>query len=69
MTGAELRAARAALGLTQGALASAIGMGRRMVQYWEVDKHPIPEPVARIVRASLIDRSVLQRIALAGLVA
>jgi DNA-binding transcriptional regulator YiaG len=65
MTGAELQSARTVLGLTQGALATILGVGRRAVQYWEADEREVPEPVARIVRASLIDRSILDRIATA----
>lgn len=35
MTGAELRAARKAMGMTQAALAARVGVSRDTVQYWE----------------------------------
>lgn len=35
MTGAELREARKAHGLTQAALAARVGVSRDTVQYWE----------------------------------
>jgi len=63
MTGAELLAARTALGLTQGSLATALGAGRRSVQHWEAGERAIPETVARVMRAALIDRTILDRIA------
>lgn len=65
MTGPEFQAARAALGLTQGSLASDLGCSRRTVQYWESDEHPIPETVSRVIRLALIDPTILVRIAAA----
>ena len=50
MTPSEFLAARAALGLTQGALSSALGCGRRSVQYWEDGGRVIPGPVALLIR-------------------
>ncbi len=53
MTPAEFLACRTALGLTQGALASTLGVGRRAVQYWESGEREVPEPVARLMRAAV----------------
>jgi DNA-binding transcriptional regulator YiaG len=63
VTASELQTARAALGLTQGGLATALGVGRRTVQNWEADDRAIPETVAKILRAALVDRTMLDRIA------
>jgi transcriptional regulator with XRE-family HTH domain len=63
MTSAELQTARASLGLTQGALASALGVGRRTIQQYEADDRAIPETIGRVLRAALIDRTILERIA------
>ena len=65
MTGPEFLAARTALGLTQGALATALGVARRTVQQWEAGDRAAPEPVARIIRAALADPNILQVIAAA----
>jgi transcriptional regulator with XRE-family HTH domain len=65
MTAAELQAARSALGFTQGALASALGVGRRTVQHWEADERAIPETVAKVLRAAQVDRTIIDRISAA----
>jgi len=65
MNGADLLAARSALGLTQGALATALGVGRRTVQQYEADDRAVPETIAKVMRAALIDRTILDRIAAA----
>ena len=65
MTAPELLAARTALGLTQGALATSLGVGRRTVQHWEAGERAVPEPIARILRASVVDADVLYRISVA----
>lgn len=62
MTPAEFTAARAALGYTQGGLASVLGVGRRAVQYYEAGNRAIPEPIARIIRLGLIDKTILTRL-------
>ena len=49
MTPAQFQAHRKALGLTQHALAEALGMGThgwQSVSEWENGKRPIPGPVA-----------------------
>ena len=66
MTPAELLAARTALGLTQGALASALGVGRRTVQHWESADREIPELVARVVKAGVADPKILEAVAAAA---
>lgn len=53
MTGAELKAARAELGWTQSALASAIGTTLRAVQYYEAGQRPVPGPVQKLVAMTL----------------
>ncbi len=65
MTGPELQTARAALGLTQGALASALGVGRRTIQQYEADDRAIPEPIARVVRLAVSEAGLLDRLAAA----
>ncbi len=60
MTPAEFLAARTGLGLTQGALATVIGVGRRTVQSWEAEDREIPEPVARLLRAAVAHPEVLE---------
>ena len=59
MTPAELLAARNILGLTQGALATALGASRRAVQFWEAGERAIPELVARVIRAEMEGFEVL----------
>ena len=49
MKGAALRTRRKALGMTQVALASAIGVAPNTVARYERDESGIPEPVARLV--------------------
>ena len=53
MTPAELTSARNILGLTQGALATALGASRRAVQFWEAGERAIPELVARVICAEM----------------
>lgn len=60
MTGAELRAIRAELGKTQGALASDLGIGQRTVQQYEAEDRSIPETIARVVRAVLVHPELLE---------
>jgi len=59
MTPAELTSARNILGLTQGALATALGASRRAVQFWEAGERAIPELVARVIRAEMEGFEVL----------
>ena len=59
MTPAELTSARNILGLTQGALATALGASRRAVQFWEAGERAIPELVARVIRAEMAGFEVL----------
>lgn len=42
MTASELKSRRAALGMTQGQLAAALGCSRRTVEAWEVGRNPVP---------------------------
>ena len=49
MTPTEIRAARAALGLTQGQLARLIGVDGRTWRRWECDERQMPEPVRRLL--------------------
>lgn len=63
MGGDNFRAIRTALGFTQGGIATALGAGRRTVQHWEADERAIPETVAKVMRAALIDPTVLSKIA------
>lgn len=65
MTPADFHAARTALGLTQGALASAIGVDRRTVQFWEAGGRAVPETVARLVRLAVSEPGLLSRLAAA----
>jgi hypothetical protein len=75
MNSNELRIAISSFGLTQRDFASQIGVTPRTVERWcagcgaekpdkKTDKRgvAVPEPVARIVRASMVDRTVLDRI-------
>ena len=59
MTPSELTSARNILGLTQGALATALGASRRAVQFWEAGERAIPELVARVIRAEMEGFEVL----------
>ena len=59
MTGAELTAAREALGLTPTQLAALVGVyGYRTVHKWESGACAVPGPVAVILRAMLESRAV-----------
>lgn len=63
MTPSEFRVALASLGVTQRGFAHMIGVSPRSVERWCTEGDPsVPEPVIRIVRASLADRTVLDRI-------
>ena len=61
MTAPEFLAARAALGMTQGGIASALGVARRTVQHWEAADVHIPEPIARVIRLVSADPEMLRR--------
>jgi transcriptional regulator with XRE-family HTH domain len=50
MSGSQLRRYRRQLGLTQAALAEAIGVTPNTVARWERDEVPINEPAARYVQ-------------------
>lgn len=50
MTPTGLKRIRRGLGLTQEALAEAIGVDRVTVARWEVGLRPISEPIARLIR-------------------
>ena len=65
MTPADFRATRTALGMTQGALASALGVDRRTVQFWEAGDRAVPETVARIMRLAGAEPGLLARLAAA----
>jgi DNA-binding transcriptional regulator YiaG len=59
MTPAELRSARAALGLSAAALARALELGKggdRTVRRWEAGERDIPGPV-RVVLRMLLERA------------
>lgn len=60
MTPADLRAARDALGLTQGGLAKALRLspknGDRTVRIWETDGNTVPGPVQVAVAYMLKDK-------------
>lgn len=53
MTAQEFKDAREELGWTQSALASALGVTLRAVQYYEAGQRAIPGPVDRIVTSTL----------------
>ena len=58
MTGAELRAAREAAGITQAQLADRIGRGLRTVNRWENDRDArIPHVAVPAVEAALTGRT------------
>ena len=61
MTPTALKSARAALGLTQGGLAEALGVSRRTVEQWECGGRNIPEPLARVIRLVSTDPELLRR--------
>lgn len=54
MTPADLRALRAALGLTQLQLADRLGVSVDAIRHWEHGRRSIPEPVRRLL-VSLFD--------------
>ncbi len=62
MTPADFRAIRAALGMTQGGLASALGVARRTIQHWEDGDRSVPETVARLMRLAASDAAILPRL-------
>lgn len=53
VTAQEFRDARAELGWTQSATASALGVTLRAVQYYEAGQRAIPGPVDRIMAHTL----------------
>lgn len=53
MTAAEFAAARAALGLTQAALAAAMEVDTRTVRRWEAGDREIPGPARVLLRLML----------------
>ena len=61
MTPTALKSARAALGMTQGGLAEALGVSRRTVEQWECGGRNIPEPLARVIRLVSADPELLRR--------
>lgn len=61
MTPAQLRAARAAIGLSQAELAERLGVSHRQLGRWERGQWPVPPAIALAVEA------LLQRAGLAGL--
>ena len=56
MTPAALTAARVALGLTQGQLAAALGVGRKTVNRWECGTCRIPPMVGLALETLRIQR-------------
>lgn len=50
MTPTSLKRIRRELGLTQEALAAAVGVARETVARWETGVHGIPEPTVRLIR-------------------
>ena len=66
MTPPEFLAARAALGLTQGGIGTALGVARRTVQHWEAGDVHIPVLVARVIRLVSADPEMLRRYCAAG---
>jgi DNA-binding transcriptional regulator YiaG len=65
LTPAELRAALASLELTCREFAHMLGVTVRTVERWLGGDRVIPELASRIIRASLVDPTVLVRIAVA----
>lgn len=53
MTGDDIRNIRAAMGLSQTALAEALGMTQRTITRWETGAVPISEPRAMWLRREL----------------
>ncbi len=62
MTAGDLAAHRATLGLTQGALATKLGVSRRAIQQWEAAERAIPEIIARVMRLAALDTEILDRL-------
>jgi transcriptional regulator with XRE-family HTH domain len=67
MTGAELKAARERLGLTQSQLASLMGASARTVGGWEQGErngkpNTIPEPVALLMAMALRHPALAQQL-------
>lgn len=54
MTSKELRAARAALGMTGDQLAATLGVTGRTYRRWELDETPVPAIAALAVRLLLL---------------
>lgn len=56
MTPAEVRAARKALGLSQVAMAQAVGVSPRTITHWEAGSRNVPEPAARLIRSMMKEK-------------
>ena len=50
MTAAQCKAAIANLGLSQERAGDWLGIGRRTSQGYALGEHPVPEPVAKLLR-------------------
>jgi len=64
MTGAELKAIRSELGLSQALFAWNLGVagGKTTIYRWEHGHYPVPETVAKLARCMLdLDRDVERR--------
>ncbi len=61
MTGAEVRGLRAKLGITQVALAEAIGVTSNTVARWERGEMAISEPTARLLQKIAAERRARAR--------
>ena len=66
VTGSQLRAIRQELGLTQAALAEAIGVRPNTVARWERGEIGISEPTTRLVEKIAAERKVAKRDKLDG---
>lgn len=57
MTPAQLKRIRAALRLTQSALAEKVGVTQNTVARWEIGARGIPEPAARLIQTIKLETS------------
>jgi DNA-binding transcriptional regulator YiaG len=57
MEGADMRALRQALGLSRAKLAAEIGVHWNTINKWERGDNPIPEPIARLLRKIVEERT------------
>lgn len=57
MTGEEFKAKRLALGWTQAAAASALGISLRTVLYYEAGEVPVSKPVALLFGSVVVHES------------